>query len=165
MRKTLLWTVGTLALLFVSACSEPPVMAPRRCVDNQNRVIDENVCEADQRLPGYGSPGFVYYHHWYYGGEPGYIPYGVYINGGTYVRPFGYYNFYYPRYGVTYRRTFVNYGGGGAVIRTGRSTTIVRGAVGGGGFGRGVYSGGSTVSRGVFGGSARSYGGGFGAGE
>lgn len=116
-------------------------MKPRRCVDAQGRVIEERYCEADQRDLGYGRPGYIYIHHWYYGGNPGWIPYGRPIFGGSYVRPM-YGDFYAPT--MRMQPDITVYSTDSAVV-----------------------SGGTTVTRGVFGSSAEGFSahGGGGGGE
>ena len=66
---------------------------PKRCVDDQNHVVDPSFCEAqNQNNNGY-HPGYWPY-HFYYGGSGGFAP-GSIVSGGSNV----------PRAGVSYSTT------------------------------------------------------------
>lgn len=134
----LAFIAGVLCLL--CSCEEDRyALAPRRCVDGQGRVIEDKYCESDETDFGYGTDNYVYVHHWYYGGEPGWIPYGRPVFGGTYIRPYQ---------GSFYRPTQTMAEG-----RTVYSTDHV------------VTSGATTITRGVFGSTAAHFASPSGGGE
>lgn len=75
-------------MLFLCGCDEQPRrQLAQRCVDNQGRVVDDEVCEEESLRPGYGSPGYPYVYHWYWGGPTGYVPNGVVVRDGSYYAP------------------------------------------------------------------------------
>lgn len=156
MKKLLL--VGTIAgtLSLVSCTSNEPDesnTAVQRCVDKENRVVDDSFCEANNQQPGssdtgygqtqpHGMPIFLYY-HWFYGGPRSYVPVGSVVYGGSSVRPSSSY-FVRPTSSIS-DPVIVRPSG----VSVGRQSAFT--------------SGGGTV-RGVFGGAGEAAGG-FGAGE
>jgi hypothetical protein len=76
-RSIQLTIVTSLASALIS-CEQ---RATRYCVDQNQRVMDDKLCEQSQ--PG---PGFHYY-HWYYGGARGRVPVGTQLSGGSYSAP------------------------------------------------------------------------------
>lgn len=44
-------------------------------------------CEEEAQRPGYGTPGYPYIYHWYWGGPTNYVPNGTVVRGGTYYAP------------------------------------------------------------------------------
>ena len=77
-RSIQLTIVSSLAAALVG-CGE---RATRYCVDPNQRVVDEKLC--DQRP----DPS-AHYYHWYYGGGRGIVPLGTRLIGGSYSRPVG----------------------------------------------------------------------------
>ena len=71
------------ASLFLAACAK---RIPQRCVDQDGRVVEDHVCEDDERN-GLGQPGYIYRYHWYWGGPSSYVPVGTMVRGGTYEPP------------------------------------------------------------------------------
>jgi len=62
----------------IESCGAPP---PRHCIDGNNVVIDERICEnPDQYPPSHG-------YHWYYGGSSGSAPVGSRVFGGSSSAP------------------------------------------------------------------------------
>jgi len=81
-------TVVLGGLLFLCGCDgRPRRQLAQRCVDNQGRVVDDKACEEESRRPGYGSHGYPYFYHWYWGGPTGYVPNGAVVRGGSYYAP------------------------------------------------------------------------------
>jgi hypothetical protein len=57
---------------------------PKRCVDENNHVVDPSFCQSkpNPNQPGY-QPGIAYWpYHYYYGGNGGFIP-GSVVSGGS----------------------------------------------------------------------------------
>jgi hypothetical protein len=85
-----------------TGCRKPEM---QRCVDENNRVVDESLCA---NLPGgnqqhnLGGPGFIPY-HFYYGGWGGY-GLGTVVGGGSYTPSAG--RSYATRSGITTRGGF-----------------------------------------------------------
>lgn len=76
--------LASAAVTVLAGCHHAPEM--QRCVDEQNRVVDQRFC---QSLPAQGSPGYVggygggfYPYHYYYGGGGGWYP-GTVVYGGS----------------------------------------------------------------------------------
>jgi hypothetical protein len=53
----------------------------RYCVDQNQRVVDDKLCEQSQPNPG------LPYYRWYYGGARGSVPLGTHLSGGSYFAP------------------------------------------------------------------------------
>ncbi len=78
---------ATAAALLTTGCHQQP--EPRRCVDEQNRVVDQSFCaslpqtqnQQNNYRPGF--PGYIPY-HFYYGGAGGFAP-GSIVTGGSYT--------------------------------------------------------------------------------
>lgn len=109
-----------IASLALTACEQQPTSLDwdtvKRCVDKNNMVVDEYMCEDKPRAAG----GRAYY-RWYYGGRTGYI--GNRISGGNYE----------PTPGVSYKSlSSVSRGGlggtGRAIAGRGQAGTAHAGA-------------------------------------
>ena len=76
--------VASAALAVLTGCHHPEM---QRCVDEQNRVVDQRFCANVPQQGGYNSGGMgLYPYHYYYGGGGGWYP-GTVVYGGsnTYV--------------------------------------------------------------------------------
>lgn len=76
--------LASAAVGVLAGCHQAPEM--QRCVDEQNRVVDQKFCQslpaAQGQRPGYaGGMGF-YPYHFYYGGGGGWYP-GTVVYGGS----------------------------------------------------------------------------------
>jgi len=60
------------AAAVLTDCS-PDTASVRRCVDENNTVVDSQNCRVSQGQP----------YHWYYGGSSGYAPIGTRVSGGS----------------------------------------------------------------------------------
>ena len=107
--------LASAALAVLTGCRQPE---PKRCVDENNHVVDQSFCAADPQHPAYNSyrPGYWPY-HFYYGGGGGFAP-GAIVSGGSTTPIAGH------SYSTTARGGFGSSFGGG-------------GTEGGGGHGRG----------------------------
>lgn len=105
--------LASAALAILAGCRKPEM---QRCVDEQNRVVDDSLCvnqpQAQQQRPD-GHGGFIPFipiYHYYYGGWGGY-GLGSVVGGGSYIPAAG--RSYAPRSGVTTRGGFgSSYSGG-----------------------------------------------------
>ena len=110
------------ALSLLSGCRKPEM---QRCVDEQNHVVDDSLCNnqpatAQQRPDGHGGflPLFIPYHY-YYGGWGGY-GLGSVVGGGSFTPAAG--RSYTTRSGVTTRGGFgSSFSGGGSHSSSGAS--------------------------------------------
>ncbi len=82
-RVTLTLAASVASLL--TSCNNPDRIA-RRCVDDNNRVVEDRFCQDDAYRRQY--PGF-YPYHFYYGGPRGFIAPGAFVSGGSTVAPAG----------------------------------------------------------------------------
>lgn len=115
---------ATAAALLATGCHQPE---PRRCVDDQNRVVDPSFCAnlpQGQGQPNNYRPGFPGYlpYRYYYGGSGGFAP-GAIVNGGSYA----------PLAGHSYSGSTAT----GGTTRGGFGSSFGGGGEGGGGHGGG----------------------------
>ncbi len=70
------------AVALMSGCRKPEM---QRCVDEQNRVVADNLCRNQPQTvhSGSGSGGYVPMYRYYYGGTGGFTP-GTPVTGGSY---------------------------------------------------------------------------------
>jgi hypothetical protein len=70
---------STALAILTTGCRQPE---PKRCVDENNRVVDPSLCQnqPNPSQPGYRSGYWPY--HFYYGGSGGFAP-GAIVSGGT----------------------------------------------------------------------------------
>jgi hypothetical protein len=99
--------LASIALSMATGCRKPEM---QRCVDENNRVVDESFCanlpannQQHQNLNGSGGIPFIPLYHYYYGGWGGY-GLGTMVGGGSYTPSSG--HSYATRSGVTTRGGF-----------------------------------------------------------
>lgn len=98
--------LASVALSMATGCRKPEM---QRCVDENNRVVDDKMCAnlpAANVQQNPGGPGYIPYHplyHYYYGGWGGYAL-GTIVGGGSYTPSAG--RSYATRSGITTRGGF-----------------------------------------------------------
>ena len=78
--------LASVAVAALTACRQPEL---QRCVDEQNHVVQDSLCQNQPREMRDGSYyfrpfGYTGYTRWYYGGYGGYVP-GTIVGGGGYA--------------------------------------------------------------------------------
>ena len=87
---------------------------PRRCVDENQKVVADENCEQDgDRDRGPVASGGIYPYRWYYGGSSTYIPPGGVAAGGSFTPPEGVSTFAQPTSGRTVTGVFGGHSAGG----------------------------------------------------
>jgi len=75
--------LASVALAFLAGCREREM---KRCVDEQNKVVDDSLCSASQQAhqPNPAGGFYPYPYRYYYGGWGGYAP-GSVVGGGGFA--------------------------------------------------------------------------------